>query len=50
MRVEIQGGGGAVQKEIIDVHAFVTVLLSKIFRRKSIVVVGGYEVAKAQGI
>jgi len=26
-----------------DVHAFVAVLLSKMFRRKSIVVVGGYE-------
>ena len=29
-----------------DVHAFVAVLVSRIFRRKSIVVVGGYEVAK----
>ena len=34
----------------VDVHAFVAVLLSKIFRRKSIVVVVGYEVAKVQGI
>jgi len=33
-----------------DVHAFVAVLLSKIFIRKSIVVVGGYEVAKVQEI
>ena len=33
-----------------DVHAFAAVLFSKIFRRKSIVVVGGYEVAKVQGI
>ena len=33
-----------------DVHAFATVLFSKIFRRKSIVVVGGYEVAKVQRI
>ena len=33
-----------------DVHAFAAVLVSKIFRRKSIVVVGGYEVAKVQGI
>jgi len=29
-----------------DVHAFVAVLFSKMFRKKSIVVVGGYEVAK----
>ncbi len=29
-----------------DVHAFAAVLFSKIFRKKSIVVVGGYEVAK----
>jgi glycosyltransferase involved in cell wall biosynthesis len=29
-----------------DVHAFVAILLSKMFRKKSIVVVGGYEVAK----
>jgi len=29
-----------------DVHAFVAVLVSRIFRKKSIVVVGGYEVAK----
>ncbi len=33
-----------------DVHAFAAVLFSKIFRKKSIVVVGGYEVAKVQGI
>jgi hypothetical protein len=33
-----------------DVHAFAAVLFSKIFRRKSIVVVGGYEIAKVQGI
>ena len=33
-----------------DVHAFTAVLLSKIFRRKSIVVVGGYEVAKVPEI
>ncbi|MCK4734804.1 MAG: glycosyltransferase family 4 protein [Methanophagales archaeon] len=33
-----------------DVHAFVAVLFSKIFRRKSIVVVGGYEVAKVSEI
>ena len=29
-----------------DVHAFAAVLFSKIFKRKTIVVVGGYEVAK----
>ncbi len=29
-----------------DVHAFAAVLVSKLFKRKSIVVVGGYEVAK----
>jgi glycosyltransferase involved in cell wall biosynthesis len=33
-----------------DVHAFAAVLFSKIFRRKSIVVVGGYEVAKVPEI
>jgi glycosyltransferase involved in cell wall biosynthesis len=33
-----------------DVHAFVAVLFSKIFRKKSIVVVGGYEVAKVPEI
>jgi hypothetical protein len=33
-----------------DVHALVAVLFSKIFRRKSIVVVGGYEVAKVPEI
>ncbi|MCK4529199.1 glycosyltransferase family 4 protein [candidate division WOR-3 bacterium] len=33
-----------------DVHAFAAVLFSKIFKRKSIVVVGGYEVAKVQEI
>ena len=33
-----------------DVHAFAAVLFSKIFRRKSIVVAGGYEVAKVQEI
>jgi len=31
-------------------HAFVAVLLSKLFRKKSIVVVGGYEVAKVPEI
>lgn len=33
-----------------DVHALAAVLFSKIFRRKSIVVVGGYEVAKVPEI
>jgi glycosyltransferase involved in cell wall biosynthesis len=33
-----------------DVHAFAAVLISKIFRKKSIVVVGGYEVAKVPEI
>lgn len=33
-----------------DVHTFAAVLFSRIFRRRSIVVVGGYEVAKVQGI
>ena len=33
-----------------DVHAFAAVLFSKIFRKKSIVVVDGYEVVKVQGI
>ena len=33
-----------------DVHAFVAVMFSKIFIRKSIVVVGGYEVAKVPEI
>lgn len=33
-----------------DIHAFWAVLLSKIFRKKSIVVVGGYEVAKVPEI
>jgi len=33
-----------------DVHAFAAVLVSRIFRRKSIVIVGGYEVAKVPEI
>lgn len=33
-----------------DVHAFVAVLVSRIFRRRSIVVVEGYEVAKVQEV
>jgi len=33
-----------------DTHAFLAVLLSKLFRKKSIVVVGGYEVAKVPEI
>ena len=33
-----------------DIHAYVAVLLSKLFRKKSIVVVGGYEVAKVPEI
>lgn len=33
-----------------DIHAFLAVLLSKIFRKKSIVVVGGYEVVYAPEI
>lgn len=33
-----------------DIHALIMVLLAKIFKRKSIVVVGGYEVAKVPEI
>ena len=33
-----------------DIHAFFAVLISKIYKRKSIVVVGGYEVAKVTEI
>jgi len=33
-----------------DTHAFLAVLLSKLFRKKSIVVVGGYEVANVPEI
>ncbi len=33
-----------------DIHAYIAVRLSKIFRKKSIVVVGGYEVAKVPEI
>jgi len=36
--------------QFADTHAFLAVLFSKIFRKKSIVIVGGYEVAKVPEI